>query len=153
MNDSDELTAEILADLFCHDITPAVSYTKAGMHIKLTPDMERWFEQEKVTNEPELMAKQQDFDELFMPYDLTFCYNDDLCPWYSIGLTSAPCAAIGGIVGYEEYPPKYVFSYFCQYQLKDWVEELIRDGEVTFETFVDFTSEYEQWQQKMEEME
>jgi hypothetical protein len=149
----DELTPEILADLFCHDITPAVSYTKSGMHIKLTPDMERWFEQEQVTNEPELMAKQQDFDELFMPYDLTFCYNDDLCPWYSIGLTSAPCAAIGGIVGYEEHPPKYVFSYFCQYQLKDWVEELIRDGEVTFETFVDFTSEYEQWQQKMEEME
>lgn len=144
----DILTPEILADLFCHDITPAVSYTKAGMHIKLTPDMKRWFEQEKVTNEPELMAKQQDFDELFMPYDLTFCYNDDLYPWYSIGLTSAPCAAIGGIVGYEEHPPKYVFSFFCNYQLKDWVEELIREGEVTFETFVDFSKEYEQWSEK-----
>jgi hypothetical protein len=148
----DELTHEILADLFCHDVTPAVSYTKSGMHIKLTPDMKRWFEQEKVTNEPELMAKQQFFDELFMPYDLTFCYNDDLIP-YSIGLTSAPCAAICGMVGYEEYPPKYVFSYFCNYQLKDWVEELIRNGEVTFETFVDFTSEYEQWEEKREEVE
>lgn len=152
MNDSDELTAEILADLFYHDVTPAVSYTKSGMHIKLTPDMERWFEQENVTNEPTLMAKQHTYCELFMPYDLTFCYNDDLIP-YSIGLTSAPCAAIGGIVGYEEYPPKYVFSYFCQYQLKDWVEELIEHGEVTFETFVDFTNEYEQWENKREEVE
>lgn len=148
MNDSDELTPEILADLFCHDVCEAVSYTKGGMHIKLTPDMERWFEQNGVTNEPSLMEKQQEYLELFMPYDLTFCYNDDLVP-YSIGLTSAPCAAIGGIVGEMCYPPKYVFSYFCEYQLKDWVEQLIEHGEVTFETFVDFTKEHEEWEKRM----
>ncbi len=63
--------------------------------------------------------------------------NDKLYPNH-FGLTNAPLFSFGGFL-YEqdELPIKYVFMYLDQYQLKDWVVELRKEGKVTFETFID----------------
>ena len=62
---------------------------------------------------------------------------------YNFGLTNAPVFGIGGVLGVEDMPVKYAFLFFNRYQVVDWLEELVKSGEVTFETFVDNTKAYE----------
>lgn len=50
-----------------------------------------------------------------------------------LGLTEAPAILIGS---FDE--PMYAFAYFKNYQVLDFVEELLSNKEVTFESFLNF---------------
>lgn len=50
-----------------------------------------------------------------------------------LGLTEAPAIFIGF---FDE--PRYAFAYFNNYQVLDFVEELLSNKEVTFESFLNF---------------
>lgn len=119
-----------------------------GMHLTLTPWLKEWFESAEITNEVEFRENEGFMLIESMEY---FANADELYP-LSLGLTDAPGWAYGGVLNRyanlnnpEDVAdlPKVAFAFFERYQVVDWVEELLRDGEVTFETFADLGLEEE----------
>ncbi len=125
-------------------------FDKKGMHFKLTPWLKSWFEEAGVTCEAEFKAA--DYWELLEGWTY-FADSNGLYP-FSLGLTDAPgwaygildaCADPNNPYGDEDNPPQpqHAWAFFERYQIVDWVEELLRDGEVCFETYADLWPEEE----------
>lgn len=82
---------------------------------------------------------------------VSFCFDNDKLYPNHFGMTNAPLFGFNGLLGYEEMPVEYAFMYFNSYQVLDWVKVLIESEEVTFETFIDNSDEYEKAQQNNKE--
>ena len=130
-------TAELLAELRSYDGADFIEFSAEGLRIKLSYELREWFEENHVTNEAEFAENRDDFPAEDLHY---FANATELLP-LSIGLTDAPGFAYGGMLGNPEYPPRYAFVFFERYQTTDWVQELLRNDSVLFESFVDFTTD------------
>lgn len=117
---------------------------QSGLRIYLSKSLKRFFKEYNI-------KEQTDFNENFFELRDDFNLQDlpiEFCPrntllFNSYGLTDAPLIAIYGYFDNEFLPPpKYVFAYFANYQMKDFIQELLKDGFVTFETFLNETKKY-----------
>ncbi|MWV61018.1 hypothetical protein DCO58_11850 [Helicobacter saguini] len=140
--------------------------SKKGLVIKLTKELKELFSECEITNEVEFSDRFHYIRDYFYMQDvpIEFCLdNSDLYLYgenmqtinYGYGLTNAPLFAFKGYFFHNDElnPPKYIFSYFANYQCLDFIEILLKQGEVIFETFIDNSNEYNKFYEKLESAE
>ncbi|CAM3439144.1 hypothetical protein [Helicobacter labetoulli] len=143
----DKLTLNILKELNSSYGTEWLSFSDKGLTLHYKGALKEFIEENEISSE-------MDFDRFFWDFrdevlikngldEISFSMGNDLLYCCGFGLTNAPLFGFGGELGVEDMPVKYTFLFFNRYQVVDWVEELLKCGEVTFETFVDNTEAYE----------
>lgn len=124
-----------------------IVFSDKGLTLHYKGDLKKFIEENEISSEMDFDRKFGDFrDEVLIKNGLdaiSFCMDNDRLYPYHFGMTNAPLFGIEGCLGVEDMPVKHAFLFFNRYQVVDWVEELLKCGEVTFETFVDNTEAYE----------
>ncbi len=122
-------------------------FSEKGLTLHYKGDLKKFIEENNIVSEMDFDRHFGDFrDEVLIKNGLdaiSFCMDNDRLFPYNFGMTNAPVFGIEGMLGIEDMPVKYAFLFFNRYQTIDWLEELRKSGEVTFETFVDNTEAYE----------
>ena len=145
----DSVTKAVIEDLNRYYGKDFITFDKKGMTLHYRGSLKEFFQQEHPTDitKKQLIENEIDFEMRFGDFrddvlgvsgSMEYCGDNDKLYPNHFGLTNAPLFSFGGFL-YEqdELPIKYVFMYLDQYQLKDWVVELRKEGKVTFETFID----------------
>ena len=150
-----EITQEIIDELNKDYGSEYFTFSKKGFTIKYTGALKEWFKEwdlneqgfnrESILSEMDFTNNFGDFrDHFLIPngMDLVdYCPDNDLLYPNCFGLTNAPMFGFGGFFAFNSDPddnlkPRYVFLYFNSYLVLDWLKELLEQGEVTFETFI-----------------
>ena len=117
-------------------------FDEKGMHFKLVGWLKDYFIDSDIKCEADFI--EQVWNWPVLEGWTYFADSDGLMP-FSLGLTDAPGWACGIIDRYGDVDdpeqPRYAWAFFERYQVVDWVEELLRDGEVCFETFAELRDE------------
>ncbi|WP_270977513.1 hypothetical protein [Campylobacter helveticus] len=122
-------------------------FKKRGLVLKYKGDLKDFFKEYSITNEMEFSKHFYDFrDEVLISNgldEMSFCVDNDLLYPQHFGLTNVPLFGFGGSLwGQEEYPARFIFAY-SSYVFFDFVEELIKNGEVCFDCFIDNTEAHD----------
>lgn len=146
-----KLTQKIIDELNRQYGCSFFAFSEKGLTIKFSDELKEFFDEYDIKSEMDFSNHFGSFrDFLCIPKGMdmvSFCSdNDKLYPKH-FGMTNAPLFGFNGLLGCEESPVEYAFMYFNSYQVLDWVEVLIESEEVTFETFIDNSDEYEKAQQ------
>lgn len=124
-----------------------LAFSDKGLTLHYKGALKEFIEENNIVSKVDFDKKFGDFrDEVLIKNRLdgiSYCGDNDMLYPCSFGLTNAPVFGIEGVLGVEDMPVKYAFLFFNRYQVVDWLEELVKSGEVTFETFVDNTEAYE----------
>lgn len=142
-----KLNETILKELNSSYSKDFLSFSEKGLTLHYKGALKEFIEENNIVSEMDFDKKFGDFrDEVLIKNGLdaiSFCMDNDRLFPYGFGMTNAPVFGIEGVLGVEDMPVKYAFLFFNRYQVVDWLEELAKSGEVTFETFVDNTEVYE----------
>lgn len=122
-------------------------FKKRGLVLKYKGDLKDFFKEYSITNEMEFSKHFYDFrDEVLISNgldEMSFCVDNDLLYPQHFGLTNVPLFGFdGSLWSEEEYPARFIFAY-SSYVFFDFVEELIKYGEVCFDCFIDNTEAYD----------
>ncbi|EOD6325375.1 hypothetical protein ACJZUN_000845 [Campylobacter upsaliensis] len=122
-------------------------FKKRGLVLKYKGALKDFFKEYATTNEAEFSKHFNDFrDDVLISYgldELNFCVDNDLLYPHHFGLSNAPLFGFdGSLWSEEEYPARFIFAY-SSYVFFDFVEELIKYGEVCFDFFIDNTEAYD----------
>lgn len=124
-----------------------LSFSEKGLTLHYKGALKEFIEENNIVSKVDFDKRFGDFrDEVLIKSGLdaiSYCGDNDKLYPCNFGLTNAPLFGFGGVLGVEDMPVKYAFLFFNRYQVVDWLEELVKSGEVTFETFVDNTKAYE----------
>ena len=124
-----------------------ITFSEKGLTLHYKGALKGFIEENNIASKVDFDKRFGDFrDEVLIKNGLdevSYCGDNDMLYPCGFGLTNAPIFGIGGVLGIEDMPVKHAFLFFNRYQVVDWVEELLKCGEVTFETFVDNTEAYE----------
>ena len=126
-------------------------FDEKGMHFKLVGWLKDYFADHEIECEADFI--EQVWNWPVLEGWTYFADSDGLMP-FSLGLTDAPGWACGIIDRYADPDnpygdgdnppqPQHAWAFFERYQVVDWVEELLRDGEVCFETYANLWPEEE----------
>lgn len=143
----DKLNMDILKELNSSYGREWLTFSEKGLALHYKGALKGFIEENNIVSKVDFDKRFGDFrDEVLIKNGLDaisfYMDNDRLYP-YHFGMTNAPLFGIEGCLGVEEMPVKYAFLFFNRYQVVDWLEGLVKSGEVTFETFVDNTEAYE----------
>lgn len=145
---SDIITGEELKDLRQYWTKDFITFSKKGMTLHYRGSLKEFFVQDDQMNpgKKQLIEDEVDFERHFGNFkdfvlggsgSMEYCGDNDRLYPYNFGLTNAPLFSFGGFLyAQDELPIQYAFMYFYTYQINDWVEVLIREKKVTFETFI-----------------
>ncbi|AWK62089.1 hypothetical protein C6B36_06870 [Helicobacter cinaedi] len=143
----DKLNMDILKELNSSYGREWLTFSEKGLALHYKGALKGFIEENNIVSKVDFDKRFGDFrDEVLIKNgldELLYCGDNDMLHSYNFGLTNAPVFGIGGVLGVEDMPVKYAFLFFNRYQVVDWLEELVKSGEVTFETFVDNTKAYE----------
>lgn len=137
---------EILKELNFYYKREFLRFEKRGLVLKHKGALKRFLKEHNIFNEMEFSNRFYEFrDDVLISYgldDVSFCVDNDLLYPYHFGLSNSPLFGFGGSLwGEEEYPVRYAFAY-TSYVFFDFIEELVRNGEVCFDFFVDNSLAY-----------
>lgn len=144
----DKLTQTIINRLNLEYGCDFFVFSEKGLTIKLTKELKRFFRENQIKCEADFDNCWWQFrDFICIPKGMdmvSFCIDNDKLYPNHFGMTNAPLFGFNGILGVEDIPVEFAFMYFNSYQVLDWLKELKRYGEVTFETFIDNSEAYEE---------
>lgn len=137
---------EILKELNFYYKREFLRFEKRGLVLKHEGALKRFLKEHNIFNEMEFSNRFYEFrDDVLISYgldDVSFCVDNDLLYPYCLGLSNSPLFGFGGSLwGEEEDPVRYAFAY-TSYVFFDFIEELVRNGEVCFDFFVDNSLAY-----------
>lgn len=137
---------EILKELNFYYKREFLRFEKRGLVLKHKGALKRFLKEHNIFNEMEFSNRFYEFrDDVLISRgldDVSFCVDNDLLYPYHFGLSNSPLFGFGGSLwGEEEYPVRYAFAY-TSYVFFDFIEELVRNGEVCFDFFVDNSLAY-----------
>lgn len=142
----DKLTQKVIDELNQQFGCSFFAFSEKGLTIKLSKELKEFFEEYEIKTEMDFSENFDRFRDFFcIPKGMdmvSFCIDNDKLYPNHFGMTNAPLFGFNGFLGIEDIPVEYAFMYFNSYQVLDWLEELIKYGEVSFETFIDNREEY-----------
>ena len=144
----DKLTQKVIDDLNRQFGCSFFVFSEKGLTIKLSKELKKFFKEYDIKTEMDFSENFGSFrDFICIPKGMdmvSFCIDNDKLYPNHFGMTNAPLFGFNGILGVEDIPVEFAFMYFNSYQVLDWLKELKRYGEVTFETFIDNSEAYEE---------
>lgn len=141
------MNKEILKELNLYYKRDFLCFEERGLVLKHKGALKHFLKEYAIFNEMEFDKHFSDFrDDVLISCGLdevSFCVDNDRLYPYAFGLSNSPLFGFGGSLwGEEEYPVRYAFAY-SSYVFFDFIEELIRYGEVCFDFFMDNSKAYD----------
>lgn len=133
----DKLTQKVIDELNQQFGCSFFAFSERGLTIKLSKELKEFLKEYEIETEMDFDENFHNFrDFLCIPRGMdmvSFCIDNDKLYPHHFGMTNAPLFGFNGFLGTEETPVEYAFMYFNSYQVLDWLKELKKYGEVTFE--------------------